>query len=179
MCVFPLPLLVLTALSPPPQPNINCKNRRDAPERMWRGSAVTVNNIIHCISDRSFTIYSYQVDKDEWEEHAESTYRYTALTIINGHLTTIGGEDRGGQVTNKVLSLKGGRWEEEVPPLRRARWGHALVSDGHTVVVAGGYGEGGRENTVEVWDGSSSWSSVAPLPHPIPFITATLCTDHV
>ena len=95
--------------------------------------------------DLSFTIYSYQVDKDEWEEHAESTYQDTALTIINGHLTTIGGEDRGGQVTNKVLILKGGRWEEEVPPLRRARWDHALVSDGHTVVVAGGYGGGEEE----------------------------------
>ena len=171
MCVLSLPVLVLAAHSPPPQ--LNSKNRRDAPERMSRGSAVTVGNTIFCISEYSYTIYSYQVDKDEWEEHSKCTYRYTALTIINGYLTAIGGVHRG-QITNKIVSWKGGRWEEEVPPMRRARYRHAVVNDGRTVVVAGGE----EEESVEVFNGSS-WSSVAGLPHNLPAITATLCADQM
>ena len=175
MCVLPLPVLVLAAHSPPPQLNIHSKNRRDAPEWMSRGSAVTVCNTIYCISEYSYTIYSYQVDKDEWEEHCECTYRNTALTIINGYLTAIGGVNEGGQITNKVVSWKGGRWEEEVPPMRRARYQHAVVNDGCTVVVAGGAEE---EESVEVFNGSS-WSSVAGLPHDLLFISATLCADQM
>ena len=148
---------------------------RDAPEEMERGSAVTYEDIIYCISRASYTIYSYRVEQDEWKEHANCPYRYTALTVINGHLTTIGGRDEGRRTTNKVLSRKGGRWEEEVPPMAVARWDHALVSDGHTVVVAGGRE---KEESVEVFTGSS-WSSVAPLPRDLHLITATLCGDQL
>ena len=147
---------------------------RDAPEEMERGSAVSYEDIIYCVSRDSYTIYSYRVEQDEWKEHANCPYRSTALTVINGHLTTIGGRDERDRTTNKVLSRKGGRWEEEVPPMAVARYDHALVSDGHTVVVAGG----DEEESVEVFTGSS-WSSVAPLPRYLLSITATLCGDQL
>ena len=163
------------AYFPHPQPNLHSRRMRDAPEEMERGSAVSYEDIIYCISRVSYTIYSYRVEQDEWKEHANCPYHYTALTVINGHLTTIGGLDKGRRTTNKVLSRKGGRWEEEVPPMAVARCGHALVSDGHTVVVAGGEKE---EESVEVFTGSS-WSSVAPLPRYLYRITATLCGDQL
>ena len=147
---------------------------RDSPEGMERGSAVSYEDIIYCVSGGSYTIYSYHVEQDKWEKHANCPYNYTALTVINGHLTTIGGRDERRRTTNKVLSRKGGRWEEEVPPMAVARYGHALVSDGHTVVVAGGE----KEESVEVFTGSS-WSSVAPLPRDLTDITATLCGDQL
>ena len=159
---------------PHPQPNLHSRRMRDAPEVMVRGSAVSYEDIIYCVSRASYTIYSYRVEQDEWKEHANCPYSYTALTVINGHLTTIGGQDEG-RTTNKVLSRKGGRWEEEVPPMAVARWYHALVSDGHTVVVAGG---AEKEESVEVFTGSS-WSSVAPLPRYLHRITATLCGDQL
>ena len=166
-------MLVLPAHCPPPQLNLQSRRLRDAPDIMYRGSAVTHGDTIYCISRSSFTIYSYHTDQDEWEEHANCPYRYTALIFINGYLTTVGGLDERDQTTNKVLSRKGGRWEEEVPPMVTARCDHAAITNKHTVVVAGG-----EEESVEVFTGSS-WSSVAPLPRYLPNITATLCEDQV
>ena len=170
---FPLLVLVLTAHSPLPQLNLQSRRMRNAPNLMYRGSAVTDRNIVFCISDSSYTIYSYHTDRDEWKEHANCPYRDTALIIINGYLTTVGGRSKR-ETTNKVLSRKGGRWEEEVPPMVTARYDHAVVSNEHTLVAAGG----DVEESVEVFTGSS-WSSVAPLPRYLHDITATLCEDKV
>ena len=166
-------MLVLTAHCPPPQLNLQSRRLRNAPEKMDRGSAVTHDDTIYCISRGSYTIYSYHTDQDEWKEHANCPYRFTALIFINGYLTTVGGRNER-ETTNKVLSRKGGRWEEEVPPMVTARYDHAVMTNKHTVVVAGGE----KEESVEVFTGSS-WSSVAPLPRYLPFITATLCEDQV
>ena len=141
---------------------------------MVRGSAATHGSTVYCVSFDFYMIYSYQADQDRWDRHSKCPHRNTALTIINGCLTTIRGRTKTEQTTNKVLSLKGGRWEEEVPPMVKARWRHAAVSDGHTVVAAGGWGE----SSVEVFTGSS-WSVVAGLPGDLPDITATLCGDLV
>ena len=167
-------MLVLTGHCPPPQLNLQSRRMRDTPESMYRGSAVTHGDTIYCISRRSYTIYSYRTDQDEWMEHAKCPYRYTALTFINGYLTTVGGRDERDRTTNKVLSRKGGRWEEEVPPMVTARYDHAVMTNKQTVVVAGGE----KEESVEVFTGSS-WSSVAPLPRYLLYITATLCEDQV
>ena len=167
-------MLVLTAHCPPPQLNLQSRRLRDAPASMDRGSAVTHEDTIYCISYSSYTIYSYHTDQDEWKEHANCPYRNTALIFINGYLTAVGGRDERDQTTNKVLSRKGGRWEEEVPPMVTARYNHAVMTNKHTVVVAGGE----KEESVEVFTGSS-WSSVAPLPRYLEHITATLCEDQV
>ena len=37
---------------------------RDAPDIMYRGSAVTDGDTIYCISRISYTIYSYHTDQD-------------------------------------------------------------------------------------------------------------------
>ena len=167
-------MLVLTAHCPPPQLNLQSRRLRDAPDWMYRGSAVTHGDTIYCISSGSYTIYSYHTDQDEWKEHANCPYRFTALIFINGFLSTVGGRDERDQTTNKVLSRKGGRWEEEVPPMVTARYDHVVIGNKHTVVVAGGE----KEESVEVFTGSS-WSSVAPLPQYLDYITATLCEDQV
>ena len=166
-------MLVLTAHCPPPQLNLQSRRMRDVPERKLRGSAVTHGDTIYCISLGSYTIYSYHTDQDEWEEHANCPYSFTALIFINGYLTTVGGLNER-ETTNKVLSRKGGRWEEEVPPMMTARYDHAVMTNTHTVVVAGGI----EEESVEVFTGSS-WSSVARLPRYLHNITATLCEDQV
>ena len=168
-------MLVLTGHCPPPQLNLQSRRMRDAPAIMFRGSAVTHGDTIYCISRFSYTIYSYHTDQDEWKEHANCPYRNTALIFINGYLTTVGGQDERYQTTNKVLSRKGGRWEEEVPPMVTARYNHLVMTNKHTVVVAGGEK---KEESVEVFTGSS-WSSVAPLPRYLTSITATLCEDQV
>ena len=147
---------------------------KDAPADMERGSAVTHGNTIYYISRHSFAIYCYNADQDKWKKHSTCQYRFTALAIINGYLTTVGGRNTEDQTTNKVLSWKGESWEPEVPPMKTPRYRHAVVSNKHTVVVAGGR----EESSVEIFTGSH-WSSVAPLPDCLSYITATLCRDLV
>ena len=131
---------MLTAHSPP-QLNLQCKTMSNASVKTVRGSAITHGNTIYCMSFNSYIIYSFQADEDKWDRHSKCLHRNTVLTIINGHLTAVGGRSKREQTTNKVLNLKGGRWEEEeVLPMVRACWRHA-VSDGHTVAAAGGWGE--------------------------------------
>ena len=66
---------------------------------------------------------------------------HIAIPLLHSSMDTLlpsGGQDRRECVTNKVLNGKGGRWEEEVPPMAAVRCDHAVVSNRHTVVVAGG-----------------------------------------
>ena len=163
---------MLTAHSPP-QLNLQCQPMRDTPEKMCRGSAVTCGNTIYCISADSYTIYSYHTELDKWEKYTECPNRDTALTMIYGYLTAVGGWNRRDRKTNKLQSWKEGKWTEEVPPMIRPRWDHAVVTDGHRVVVAGGE----DESSVEVF--TESWSIVAELPLYLDDITATLCGDLV
>ena len=147
---------------------------------MCRGSAVSNGNTIYCIARYSYTIFTFQTDKNEWETHSQCPHSHTALTTIGGCLTAIGGKRKGflggESATSKVVSWKGGKWVEEVPPMWRARWDHALVSDSSTVIIAGGEDEA----SVEVFHVlNRTWSRVAGLPRSLYSITATLRGDLV
>ena len=143
---------------------------------MYRGSAVAEQNTVYCISRISNTVYCYEVNKDEWQEHSECPHSNTGLTIIRGVLTAIGGEGRSGK-TNKLLSWKNQVWEEVFPPMSTARCGHAVVGYSGYVIAAGG---ARGETSVELFDIScSTWSTVASLPQPLHQITATVCGDRL
>ena len=142
---------------------------------MWKGSAVAEQNTVYCISRPSNTVYCYEVNKDEWQKHSECPHSKTGLAIIRGVLTAIGGEGRSG-VTNKLLSWKNQVWEEVFPPMSTARCGHAVVGYSGYVIAAGG----DDETSVELFDIScSTWSTVASLPRPLYWITATVCGDRL
>ena len=138
---------------------------------MERGSAVVHRNIVYCISyDRSTTIYQYQPDEDEWQEHSHSPHRYPGLAIIKELLTIIGGGGRSGK-TNKLLSWRDGRWEEVFPPMNTARSEPAVITHDRYVIAVGGEGE----TSVELFTVSTNtWSTVTSLPQPLRYITATL-----
>ena len=137
---------------------------------MDRGAAVVYQNIVYCISDFSNTVYQYLLDEDEWQEHSHCPHSRTGLAIIKDLLTAVGGY-RSGDKTNKLVTWRGGRWEEVFPPMNTARCNHAVLTDSSYVIAAGGDGE----TSVEIFNMSSnSWSTVTSLPQPLPFITATL-----
>ena len=140
------------------------------PLGMVRGSAVVHRNIVYCISDSSTTIYQYQPDEDEWQEHSHCPHHGPGLAIIKDLLTVIGGQGRSGK-TNKLLSWRDGRWEEVFPPMNTARWNPAVISHDRYVIAVGGYGE----TSVELFTVSTNtWSTVTSLPQPLFHITATL-----
>ena len=158
-----------------PQLRLQWRTQRRAPQGMHRGSAVAEQNTVYCISRYSHTVYCYEVNKDEWQKHSECPHSHTGLAIIRGVLTAIGGQGRSGK-TNKLLSWKNQVWEEVFPPMSTARWDHAVVGYSGYVIAAGGNGE----TSVELFDIScSTWSTMASLPRPLDWITATVCGDRL
>ena len=138
---------------------------------MERGDVVVHHNIVYCISSDSYTVYAYQPDEDEWQEHSHCPHNRTGLAIIKDLLTVIGGKEKG-RKTNKLLSWRDGRWEEVFPPMNTARSDHAVLSEDDYVIAVGG--EDG-ETSVELFTVSANtWSTVTSLPQPLRYITATL-----
>ena len=139
--------------------------------RMQRGGAVVHHNIVYCIPFDSYTVYAYQPDEDEWQEHSHCPHNWTGLAIIKDLLTVIGGKEEG-RKTNKLLSWRDKRWEEVFPPMNTARWDHAVLSEDDYVIAVGGRDD---ETSVELFTVSANtWSTVTSLPQPLPGITATL-----
>jgi len=138
---------------------------------MDRGSAVVHCNIVYCIPYESHKMYTYEPDEDEWQEHSHCPHRDPGLTIIKDLVTVVGGEEEG-RKTNKLLSWRDGQWEEVFPPMNTARSDHAVVSiKDHFVIAVGGE----DETSVELFTVSATtWSTVASLPQPLTYITATL-----
>ena len=153
--------LVLTAHSYSPQLKLKWQPRKRSPDRMVRGSAILHHNVIYCASFDSRTVYQYEIDKDEWKEHSQCPHTETGLAIMKDLLTAVGGENRSGDKTNKLVTWRGGRWEEVFPPMNTARCNHAVQTDSSYVIAAGG----GGETSVEIFNMSSnSWSTVTSLP---------------
>ena len=162
---------MLTAHSYSPQLKLQWQTRSDVPVGMVRGGAVVHHNIVYCISYDSYTVYAYQPDEDEWQEHSYCPHRDPGLAIIKDLLTVIGGKEEEGRKTNKLLSWRDGRWEEVFPPMNTARWDHAVLSEDDYVIAVGGY----DETSVELFTVSTNtWSTVTSLPQPLYHITATL-----
>ena len=81
---------------------------------MYRGSAVTDQNVAYFTSSHSNKVYHYTISTDEWLTLPPCPYSNSALVIIDNELTAVGG-GCGGYCTNKLVTLRQGRWVEEYP----------------------------------------------------------------
>ena len=108
-------------------------------------------------------------------------YENSGLAIIDSELTTVGGEDRAGCDTNKLFTLRQGKWVKVYPPMNAARSGPAVVStsDGDYHIVIGGYvSVVARTVTVELFQVKSRrWYTLTDLPQPFFHPSATICGD--
>ena len=106
----------------------------------------------------------------------------SGLAIIDSELTTVGGWVGAGH-TNKLFTLRQGKWVEVYPPMNTARYRLAVVStsDGDYHIVIGGYGsDGSRTATVELFQVKSRrWYKLTDLPQPLPVPSATICGDQL
>ena len=140
----------------------------DAPEDMWRGSAVSHDKMAYFNPWDSTAVY--QFEEDQWTALPKCPHYNSALTVINEQLTTVGGH--GVDPTNSLASLTGEgkdrKWVEHFPRMPTSRSHLAAVCRGTSLIAAGGYGGGRVLRTVEVMDTESlQWTLVNPLPHPM------------
>ena len=109
-------------------------------------------------------------------------YCNSGLAIIDSELTTVGGRDGAGR-TNKLFTLRQGKWVEVYPPMNTARYRPAVVStsDGDYLIAIGGFGSyGSMTATVEQFQVKSRrWYTLTDLPQPLHRPSATICGDQL
>ena len=150
---------------------------------MWRGSTAADHNYAYFRSLQSNEVYRYTISTDEWLRLPPCPHDDSTLVIIDNELTAVGGYS-GSNPTNKLFTLRQGRWVEEYPPMSIARRTAACVgisNDHHMyIMVIGGDGVGGRTTAVELLNTHSRrWSTLTSLPEPLPSPSAVVCGDLV
>ena len=121
-------------------------------------------------------LFTYYISDSSWLRLPDCPFSYCSLAILNGQLTTIGGEP----LTNKLMSLTDKqRWTEKFPPMPTKRLSATAVCTGTVLIVAGGTGEN-RLTTVEVLNlETSQWSTAADLPKPLSCYSAAVHGDQL
>ena len=159
---------------------MQCHGKKAAPCVMTRGSATSDLQYAYFMPWNSYSVYRYEWSTEKWDKLPPYPYRYSALVIIDGALTAVGGWDEY-RCTNKLFTLRQRQWAEELPPMKTARSSTAVVStsDGEYVLGIGGY-DGGWTTTVELFQvRSRRWSELTHLPRPLALPSATICGNHI
>ena len=163
----------------------NWRDGGKAPFRMVRGAAVVDEDVYFMHWDGQTC--SYNLTDKKWSELPKYPYQYGSLAVINGHLTAIGGCHDTFANTNKLFTLRETwfrkRWSDIFPPMPTKRHGTtAITSTEHLIVAGGATGPDHADslNTVEAMDTRNPfWSTVASLPHPYDWASATICGDQL
>ena len=161
---------------------MQCHEKEKAPRAMTRGSATTHCQFAYFAPEYLTSVYRYDWTTDKWDQLASCPYSYSALVIIDGELTAVGGHD--GSYTNKLFTLQQGQWVEKSPAMNTARSRTAVVrtSDGDIIVI-GGYCSGySWTTTVELLERRiRRWYKLTNLPHvqPLSYPSATICGNQL
>ena len=159
------------------QLTVQCRPKRKAPCGMGRGSATADHQFAYFMPSGSGKVYRYSWNYELWTELSQCRYSNSALAIIEGELTAVGGE-RGSNHTNKLLTLRRTQWVEVYPPMKNVRSQHAAVSTpdgGHIIVI----GRGALANVELLQVRTRQWYELTSLPQPLSVPSATICGNKV
>ena len=155
---------------------------KNAPEKMYRGAAVVHGNTAYFRSGSSNKVYSYKniLGKEQWSQLPDNPNKTFGLAVIDGLLTSVGGDNN--DFINTLLSLTGEgtrkQWSEIFPPMPTPRRSVACITTEQSLVVAGGRGSGSVLDIVEVMNiNTKQWTTVSPLPQKQSLLSATVCGD--
>ena len=124
-------------------------------------------------------VLQYNSKTGEWSI-LECPKKYFSVAVVNGLLTTIGGQ-QSGKATKTLLSLTDQqKWTEKFPPMTYHHNSPATVCTSTSLIVAGGWGADEERAPVEAMDTKTLyWTTVASLPHPWSQATATIFRDQM
>lgn len=147
-----------------------------------RGASTTDDQFAYFTPAGFNSVYQYRFITEKWEELPSCPCDNSGLVIIGGALTAVGGEIKFSR-TNKLYTLRQGKWKEEHPPMNNAHSQPAVVSapdgKGCFVFVIGGDDDSRHwTTTVEMLDiHTSKWYKLTDLPRPLTRPSATVCGD--
>ena len=170
--------------------SVAIKRGKDTPAEMCRGSSTAADGKCYFISHEDTAIRVYDAAKDDWLSLRQSLYKETSLAIINGLLTTVGGQAPNDyyEHTNHLHSLSNRRWSEKFPAMTvdpaqgidNKKCHATVVQKGSLLIVIGGLNNDGYQKRVDVLDTTTSvWSTAHPLPTYCFHGSATVCGDEL
>ena len=165
-----------------PQLTVQCQQKKRAPCEMFRGSATTDGRFAYFTPDDSTSLYQYEYSTRKWSYLPPCPYNNSGLAIIDSELTTVGEWYGRSCPTNKLFTLRQGKWVKKYPPMNTARYSPAVVStsDGDYLIVIGGHDDAYWTATVELFQVKNRrWHKLTNLPQPLPNPSATICGDQV
>ena len=146
---------------------------------MRRGDSVTVDTVAYFMPYDSCIIYKYDFTEDQWTELPASPHSNSALVIVGGVLTVVGGEDESGCSASLYCHVKG-KWVRKFSAMRTARSHLAaiehtdLTTSSFVLAIGGWDGEHWIPIVEQLFVTSNEWITLTNLPRPIRKITATL-----
>ena len=165
------------------QLTVQCRQKKAAPVALWRGSAATDGRFVYITSLFTNSLHQYEYSTDNWTELPSCPYGNSGLAIIDSELTTVGGEDGADHPTNRLFTLRQGKWVEVYPRMKAARSEPAVVSTsgGDYLIVIGGWGSDGfLTAAVELFHVKRKrWYKLTDLPQPLLNPSATIFGDQL
>ena len=128
-------------------------------------------------------VFKYDPDTDNWSRLPRYQYKRFAISIINSHLTLVGGcDDYGLKPTNQlaVYEPSSQHWTYPYHPMPTPRYSPAVVMYDVWLLVAGGCAAGDRDlATVELFNTSTNqWLAVSSLPTPCGLLTSATINNY-
>ncbi|XP_065903064.1 influenza virus NS1A-binding protein homolog isoform X2 [Dysidea avara] len=157
---------------------IKWKEGPPAPSSRMIHSAVMFNGSIYVgggITEKEQATYCvdiYHSDTNKWDT-IDTPHHLFCLVVLLSKLLIVGGSDRNGRYTKKVLALESGEWIDytEMPS---ARSYVGAVSHHSMMIVVGGYRDEALA-VVELFDGSTGeWFICDDLPRPLEYPQAVV-----
>ena len=124
----------------------------------------------------------YQIigEEEQWSQLPDNDNWNFGLAVIDGLVTSVGGNKNG--YTNTLLSLTGEgerkKWSEIFPSMPTRRQSATCITTEQALVVAGGNAGIRDLDTVEVMNtNTKQWTVVSPLPQKLSELSGTVCGD--
>ena len=152
---------------------------------MIRGSVAADHHFAYFTVHGSESVYSYELNTEEWNELPPCPCCDSAPVIVNGSLITVGGVSES-HYSDALYTYKERqkRWDDEYPPMNNARADSAVFSthDSDYIVAIGGRSGGNVRwiNKVELFQVKTRrWYELTNLPQPLAYPSATICGNQV
>ena len=132
--------------------------------------------------DDAYYIQVFNMKTNNWSRLPRYEYSRFAMTVINHHLTLVGGWRVGGEVTNQlaVYEPSSQQWTYPYNPMPTPRyWAAVLMYDIWLLVAGGCVGIITDLATVELFNTSTNqWLAASSLPTPCSLLTSAIVDNY-
>ena len=167
--------------------NIKWEEGAPGPVAIVGHTAVLYNGVIYVgggvcdddDDDDSYKINIYHPDTNKWDDAINTPHAAFTMTVLVDKLIIVGGAVRGPvKVTNKLLTLQGGQWED-YSQMPTARCWATAVSHQSMMIVMGGLADDDHtfSTTELLYSTTGQWVKCNDLPQPLLYLQSVIVGD--